>query len=469
MDNFTAKVLAELDTSKIPEQIKGMQTNQKIVLNNIDVNTKAITSKIQSALNAQKFTINVQAANVSGLKNNLSKQVKTVSVKSSGTSTQDSGLRETEAIVSKLTADSDTLYTKMSRLGQAGTSVSGLTKQFKDLNNLISQIKNGQLGKQSQEYKDAANIIRTLNNQLKSLTITQKTFVNSLQVSKFTNQIDTWMDKNSKAVLVYGDVLTKIKTDVTEAFNAGNLTDAGFKKYVDQFNQVKQSAIAAGKVGDTFTTRFSKAFNSISRYVEVSTLIFKGVEALKAMYQNVLDIDSAMTELKKVTNETAATYQQFLSDAGQTATQIGSTVSDVVNSTASFARLGYSFNEAQDLSKVATIYSVVGDEVGDIDNASKSIISTMAAFNVEAKNSMSIVDKYNEVGNRFAISSGGIGDAMQRSASSLAAARNDIDESIALITGANTVVQDPDVVGTALKTKFFTIVFMYRNVHSEHI
>ncbi|MBS6715057.1 MAG: hypothetical protein KH231_06245 [Dialister sp.] len=58
---------------------------------------------------------------------------------------------------------------------------------------------------------------------------------------------------------------------------------------------------------------------------------------------------------------------------------------------------------------------------------------------------------------------------MQRSASSLAAARNDIDESIALITGANTVVQDPDVVGTALKTKFFTIVFMYRNVHSEHI
>ena len=398
MDNFTAKVLAELDTSKISKQIKGMQTNQKIVLNNIDVNTKAITSKIQTALNAQKFTINIQAANVSGLKGNLSKQLQSATTGAIGTLTQSVSPKENAAIVTKLNASYDALQKKMQQFQQAGTSVSGLTKEFEALRQLTTQIDRGQLGKQSQEYKDALNIVSTLNNKLKSLTITQKTFVNGLQISKFTNQIDAWMDKNSKAVLAYGDVLTKIKTDVTEAFNSGNLTDAGFKKYVDQFNQIKQSAIAAGKVGDTFTTRFSKAFSSISRYVEVSTLIFKGVEALKAMYQNVLDIDSAMTELKKVTNETAATYQQFLSDAGQTATQIGSTVSDVVNSTASFARLGYSFNEAQDLSKVATIYSVVGDEVGDIDNASKSIISTMAAFNVEAENSMSIVDKYNEVG-----------------------------------------------------------------------
>lgn len=54
--------------------------------------------------------------------------------------------------------------------------------------------------------------------------------------------------------------------------------------------------------------------------------------------------------------------------------------------------------------------------------------------------------------NNFAISSGGIGEALERSASSLAAANNTIDQSIALITAANTVVQDPDSVGTAFKT-----------------
>ena len=76
----------------------------------------------------------------------------------------------------------------------------------------------------------------------------------------------------------------------------------------------------------------------------------------------------------------------------------------------------------------------------------------MTAFKVDVKDAMSIVDKFNEVSNNFAISSGGIGEALQRSASSLAAANNTLDQSIALITAANTVVQDPDAVGTAFKT-----------------
>lgn len=54
--------------------------------------------------------------------------------------------------------------------------------------------------------------------------------------------------------------------------------------------------------------------------------------------------------------------------------------------------------------------------------------------------------------NNFAISSTGIGEALTRSASALYAAGNTIDESIALITGANSVVQNPEQVGTALKT-----------------
>ena len=54
--------------------------------------------------------------------------------------------------------------------------------------------------------------------------------------------------------------------------------------------------------------------------------------------------------------------------------------------------------------------------------------------------------------NKFAISSGGLGEALERSASSLEAANNTIHESAALITAANEVVQNPEKVGTALKT-----------------
>ena len=120
--------------------------------------------------------------------------------------------------------------------------------------------------------------------------------------------------------------------------------------------------------------------------------------------------------------------------------------------------MGYGFKESQGLAEVANIYAVVGDEIEGVEDATKSLISTLAAYKDETSKisnedfAMDIVDKFNEVSNNFAISSGGIGEAMQRSASSLRAANNTIDESIALITAANTVVQDPVVIGTSFKT-----------------
>lgn len=99
------------------------------------------------------------------------------------------------------------------------------------------------------------------------------------------------------------------------------------------------------------------------------------------------------------------------------------------------------------MAKAASVYYNVGDDLADIGEASDSIISTMHGFGIEASNAMGIVDKFNEVGNRFAISSSGIGQALLRSASAMAEAGNTLDESIGLITAANSVVQNPESVG----------------------
>lgn len=104
------------------------------------------------------------------------------------------------------------------------------------------------------------------------------------------------------------------------------------------------------------------------------------------------------------------------------------------------------------MADVAIVYKNVGDGIENIETASKSIISTMQAFGVEAKDAMSIVDSFNAVGNRFAVSSAGVGEALLNSAAALAAAGNTIHESVALIAAANTTIQDPSRVGTALKT-----------------
>ena len=91
------------------------------------------------------------------------------------------------------------------------------------------------------------------------------------------------------------------------------------------------------------------------------------------------------------------------------------------------------------------------------------MITAMKAFNIEADKALSIVDKYNEIGNNFALSATDIGDAMQRSASVLAASNTSFDESIALITAGNEILQDPEKTGTALRT----IALRIRGAKSE--
>ena len=250
----------------------------------------------------------------------------------------------------------------------------------------------------------------------------------------FQSKIDAWLTKNSAAVKKFGNRMLELKAQIQSCDRAE------LDHLIKEFKQIDKEAEAAGvkakSLGDRLRTQFSK----YSTYFSAASVFMYVEQALRSMFEQVVAIDSAMTELKKVTDETNGTYNNFLTDASQRATEIGTTIDGLITSTADFARLGYEFKEAANLAEVANIYTVVGDEIDSVDTATQSVISTMKAFKVEASDSMSIVDKFNEVSNNFAISSGGIGEALTRSASSMAAANNTLDETIALTTAANTVV-----------------------------
>ena len=225
---------------------------------------------------------------------------------------------------------------------------------------------------------------------------------------------------------------------------------------IDQYNQAldrwKTAAGKAGAMAESAGQKFSRMLGDKIGYGAIALVLMKIRQALGQVYTNVVNLDTAMTELKKVTDETDETYQKFLTNAASRARALGATITDTVNATASFARLGYGLEDASKLADAAVVYKHVGDEIESIDEASNSVISTMQAFGVEASNVMSIVDKFNQIGNKFAISSGGVGEAMQRSAAAMQAAGNTMDETLALIAAMNTVVQNPEAVGTTLKT-----------------
>lgn len=114
---------------------------------------------------------------------------------------------------------------------------------------------------------------------------------------------------------------------------------------------------ASNEWEDFKTQAVAGAKNLVGMYVGFQ----EGVQAVRTGVNYVKEIDLAMTELKKVTDETDESYKQFLQDAGSTSAIIGSTISDFTEATATFARLGYSMEESSSMAETAIIYKNVAD------------------------------------------------------------------------------------------------------------
>ena len=206
------------------------------------------------------------------------------------------------------------------------------------------------------------------------------------------------------------------------------------------------------------TTRAMGVFESIGKkikeysyYFTGSMMIYRVIAWVREGVTAVKEIDAALTELKKVTDETEESYDKFLNTAAKTAEKVGSTIKDVVSSTADWARLGYSMQEAHTLATSTQILMNVS-EFDDISKATDTLISSIQAFKYTAEESMDVVDILNTIGNNYAISTADLAESLTKSSGSLVAANGTLEEAVALTATANTIIQDADVVGTALKT-----------------
>lgn len=363
---------------------------------------------------------------------------------------KDNGIyQQTESALKKMVEEAE----KVKSAADVPTFIAAMAKQFENAKTPIESV------------SDALNAVKTkigetkaeadkFNGNLKSQRDVN-TYIKSVSNSLYTAQ--RYLSNNSKITTdptIYARYLEYIER-YQKLLESGKITQQNGQEYASEaskeFAELKKAVQDAGLETDTLAMKFKKLFETNIKSQFASQVINMVQQGLRQIYQNVVNIDSAMTELKKVTNETDNTYDAFLDDAGTRAKNLGASISDIVTASADFARLGYNLKDSKELADAAVLYQHVGDGISSVNDASESIISTMKAFGVEAKDVTSIVDKFNDVGNNYAISSAGVGSALQRSASALHTAGNTLDQSIGMIVAANDVAQDPESVGNALK------------------
>ena len=284
---------------------------------------------------------------------------------------------------------------------------------------------------------------KVLNNEIGKIS---KPF-NQLDAEAASNKTLTWLKNNTKAANEFGETLTQIAAKQKAATNADELA-----QYNKEFRNVVSEANLKGLTGRSSLTEFKRAFGQIAEFATAYGLIQNVVyEVPRQIAQAVKDINAAQIELTKVADASPGQLSQYWEEAAVSAEHYGASISDVINSTADWSRLGYGLEEAKELSNATTLIQRVGDNMTQ-QTSSEGLVSTLQGFRLEADEVMRVVDEINEVANTQPIDTAGIFAGLQRSASSMSAANNTLEETIALITAGNSVMQDPERVGNGLKT-----------------
>lgn len=300
-------------------------------------------------------------------------------------------------------------------IDEGSTVVSdALSKYETSLKNLIAlqdKFNNGQEPTKDQQIqfvqlKDACNAYQK---ELKKLLDTSDKFMSEGdELRRVMGDIDVDSRTSRGEALqayvqeVYGAqaAIGKFNGDMTELQFTIKNTDGTITNMSAAFNSAKThigSLRGETKKATTIFDELGSKFKELWRYAAARMGVDELIQAVRKGVQYVREIDNALTDLKKVTDETDATYDKFLQTMSKTADKVGSTVADLTTMAGEWARLGYTLEEAGMLAESTAILLNVS-EFDDATTASEALISTMQAFGYAADESQHVVDILNEVG-----------------------------------------------------------------------
>ena len=268
---------------------------------------------------------------------------------------------------------------------------------------------------------------------------------NFVSGQKELDKIHKLLNENSK---MSSEAKAKIRAYYAE-IESGN-PSMSLDKIHGEILKIYNAEVEAGRAGRTlWDTLKNSGFHQIAAQMAGMFGVYDVINLGKEGFNVVRELNTALTEMRKVSAETVQGLKDYQATTFDTADAVGTTAKQIQNSTADWMRLGESMNQAAESAKDANVLLNVSEFEG-IDEATESLISMSQAYKDLDK--MDIIDVLNNIGNNYSISTDGLATALKDSASALVTANNDLNEAVSLTTAGNAITQDPSKVGAGLRT-----------------
>lgn len=265
-------------------------------------------------------------------------------------------------------------------------------------------------------------------------------------------------------------VVRQIKTEtgdlvtVTKQYNKqGQLLNTTVNKLSREYNnltastkrqvQAQHSLNSTVQNSRSIFSDFADTFLKMAKFNTINLIYDAFTNSVSNAVQVVEEFNTAITELKKVSDLEGESLRAYTEDLAKYGETVGRTLTDMVNSATIFKRTGATDEDAAKLAQIGELYRNVADNEISSAEASSFLVSQMKAFNIEADNSIHIIDAINETANHYAVSTNDLQIALSKSAAAMATAGNSYEETIALVEAGAAVMQgNAGTVGNGLRT-----------------
>lgn len=198
-------------------------------------------------------------------------------------------------------------------------------------------------------------------------------------------------EKVKKAEEAYNNALKQTNPELLKRKKYTDAITDSNNKLEDSMSKVNSKTKESQSLFGSLGSKITEVAKNVVQYQlawEALNLVGRGISESISL---VHELDTAMTNMRMVTGQTAEEAHEAINTYADLAKQLGVTTRSVAEGSIEWLRQGYSIEESAEMLESSTKLSTLG--MLDSAEATELMTSTLNGFNLTAKESESVVDK----------------------------------------------------------------------------
>ena len=400
-NNYIIQLIAKLDGSKTADDLKKIEQQLNAKGINLKTSLDTATSKqelqnlakqLQSVLKANKMEIDT--SKIMSAFNQVSREAEKLTSKANKIQLSFANgdyEAKVESTIAKTQQWRDENGNARISTEQLRTALANLGTAYNNLNADGGDTVANQKALKQAESELSAEIKRVTN----EVTKMNAEYAKSSKVESLHQKLTEFYDKNSATHKKWG---TELKQMMDATASGAKVTNSELLKMELRYKEIGNEARQAGKLGLSLFDGIKEQAKKFTQWVSITSVVMKGVQAVRGAVGNVIELDDALLELSKVSDLSAEGLENVTNQAYELGEKVGKTGTQVLDAITTFKRAGFDITQSTYLAEDALKMTNVAEGITDAADSAQYLISIMKGYkDTSDEFATKILDSINEV------------------------------------------------------------------------